>query len=47
MYTIYALIEGAYLLNALGFPADRLRAARGTAHQLVDALLRESRASTA
>jgi AcrR family transcriptional regulator len=37
-YTIYALIEGAYLLRALGFPDDRLRAARRTAHRLVDEL---------
>ena len=39
-YTIYALIEGAYLLRALGFPDDRLRAARRTAHQLVEDLQR-------
>lgn len=37
-FTIYALIEGAYLLNAHGFPDDRLDAARRTAHQLVRAL---------
>ncbi len=37
-YTIYALIEGAYLLRALGFPDDRLRAARHTAHRLVEEL---------
>ncbi len=37
-YTIYALIEGAYLLHALGFPENRLRAARHTARQLVEAL---------
>jgi AcrR family transcriptional regulator len=37
-YTIYALIEGAYLLRALGFPDDRLRAARRTAHKLVEEL---------
>ena len=43
-YTIYALIEGAYLLHANGFPEDRLRAARGTAHQLVEALQREAHA---
>ncbi len=42
-YTIYALIEGAYLLHALGFPEDRLRAARRTAHRLVDELQREAR----
>jgi len=42
-YTIYALIEGAYLLHALGFPDDRLRAARRTAHRLVDELQREAR----
>jgi AcrR family transcriptional regulator len=41
-YTIYALIEGAYLLRALGFPDDRLRAARGTAHRLVEELQREA-----
>jgi AcrR family transcriptional regulator len=41
-YTIYALIEGAYLLHALGFPDDRLRAARRTAHTLVDELQREA-----
>jgi AcrR family transcriptional regulator len=39
-YTIYALIEGAYLLHALGFPDDRLRAARRTAHRLVEELQR-------
>ncbi len=44
-YTIYALIEGAYLLNALGFAEDRMRAARHTAHQLVETLQREARAS--
>ncbi len=44
-YTIYALIEGAYLLHALGFPDDRLRAARRTAHELVEALQREARRS--
>jgi len=42
-YTIYALIEGAYLLNALGFPGDRLHAARRTAHRLVEELQREAR----
>ena len=42
-YAIYALIEGAYLLHAQGFSDDRLRAARRTAHQLVEALQRESR----
>jgi AcrR family transcriptional regulator len=42
-YTIYALIEGAYLLHALGFPDDRLRAARRTAHRLVEELQREAR----
>lgn len=42
-YTIYALIEGAYLLHALGFPDDRLRAARRTAHRLIDELQREAR----
>ena len=41
-YTIYALIEGAYLLRALGFPDDRLQAARRTAHALVDELQREA-----
>jgi AcrR family transcriptional regulator len=40
-YTIYALIEGAYLLRALGFPDDRMRAARRTAHRLVEELHRE------
>ena len=39
-YTIYALIEGAYLLHALGFPDDRLRAARRTAQRLVGELQR-------
>ena len=43
-YTIYALIEGAYLLRALGFPDDRLRAARRTAHRLVEELQREATA---
>ena len=42
-YTIYALIEGAYLLRALGFPDDRLRAARRTAHRLVEELQQEAR----
>ena len=42
-YTIYALIEGAYLLRALGFPDDRLRAARRTAHKLVEELQREAK----
>ena len=42
-YTIYALIEGAYLLRALGFPDDRLRAARRTAHKLVAELQRDAR----
>jgi AcrR family transcriptional regulator len=41
-YTIYALIEGAYLLHALGFPDDRMRAARSTAHRLVEDLQREA-----
>jgi AcrR family transcriptional regulator len=41
-YTVYALIEGAYLLHALGFPDDRLRAARRTAHRLVEELQREA-----
>jgi AcrR family transcriptional regulator len=41
-YTIYALIEGAYLLHALGFPDDRLRAARRTAHRLVEELQLEA-----
>jgi AcrR family transcriptional regulator len=40
-YTIYALIEGAYLLRALGFPDSRMRAARSTAHQLVERLQHE------
>jgi AcrR family transcriptional regulator len=40
-YTIYALIEGAYLLRALGFPDDRLRAARRTAHGIVEELQRD------
>ena len=44
-YTIYALIEGAYLLRALGFADDRLRAARRTAHALVEELRRESGAA--
>ncbi|MCH7869176.1 MAG: TetR family transcriptional regulator C-terminal domain-containing protein [Myxococcales bacterium] len=42
-YTMYALIEGAYLLHALGFPDDRLKAARRTAHMLVEGLQREAR----
>jgi len=42
-YTIYALIEGAYLLHALGFPEDRLRAARRTARDLVEALQHDAR----
>lgn len=44
-YTIYALIEGAYLLQALGFPETRLSAARRTAHNLVEALQSEARRS--
>lgn len=44
-YAIYALIEGAYLLNALGFPDDRLRAARRTAHRLVNELQGRGRGS--
>jgi len=44
-YTIYALIEGAYLLRALGFPEDRLRAARRTAHGLVEELQHEDGAT--
>ena len=44
-YTVYALIEGAYLLRALGFPDDRMRAARRTAHRLVEELQREAWAS--
>jgi len=45
-YTIYALIEGAYLLHALGFPDDRLRAARRTARELVETLQHETRTFT-
>jgi hypothetical protein len=45
-YTIYALIEGAYLLHALGFPDDRLRSARRTARELVETLQHETRTST-
>jgi AcrR family transcriptional regulator len=45
-YTLYALIEGAYLLHALGFPDDRLRAARRTARELVETLQHETRTST-
>jgi len=45
-YTIYALIEGAYLLHALGFPDDRLRAARRTARELVETLQHETGTST-
>jgi AcrR family transcriptional regulator len=41
-YTIYALIEGAYLLRALGFPDDRMQAARRTARRLVEELQREA-----
>jgi AcrR family transcriptional regulator len=41
-YTVYALVEGAYLLHAQGFPANRLRAARRTAHRLVEALQSET-----
>jgi TetR/AcrR family transcriptional repressor of bet genes len=41
-YTIYALVEGAYLLHAQGFPDDRLEAARRTARQLLESLQRES-----
>jgi AcrR family transcriptional regulator len=41
-YTLYALIEGAYLLHALAFPEDRLRAARRTARRLVEELQREA-----
>jgi AcrR family transcriptional regulator len=45
-YTLYALIEGAYLLHALGFPDDRLRAARRTARELVETLQHETRTFT-
>jgi AcrR family transcriptional regulator len=41
-YTIYALIEGAYLLHALAFPDDRLRAARRAAQKLVEDLQHEA-----
>jgi len=41
-YTVYALIEGAYLLHALAFPDDRLRAARRTARRLVEELQRDA-----
>jgi AcrR family transcriptional regulator len=41
-YTLYALIEGSYLLRALGFPDDRLQAARRTAQHLVEELRREA-----
>ena len=44
-YTIYALIEGAYLLRALGFPDDRLRAARRAAHGVVAELQRDAGAT--
>lgn len=44
-YTLYALIEGAYLLRALGFPDDRMRAARRTARELVKALQRDVQTS--
>ena len=44
-YTVYALIEGAYLLHALAFPDDRLRAARRTARRLVEELQREAGAA--
>jgi AcrR family transcriptional regulator len=46
-YTMYALIEGAYLLHALGFSEDRLQAARRTAHRLVEELQREAESSVA
>ena len=38
-YTIYALVEGAYLLHAQGFPDDRLRFARRTARRLLESLV--------
>lgn len=41
-YAIYALTEGAYLLHAVGLPDDRLRAARLAAHQLMEALEKET-----
>ncbi len=44
-YTIYALVEGAYLLHSQGFPDDRLRAARRTARRLVAALQNDTHAS--
>jgi AcrR family transcriptional regulator len=44
-YTVYALVEGAYLLHAQGFPANRLQAARRTARQLVEALQSETHAA--
>ena len=42
-YSIYALIEGAYLLHAQGFPESRLNAARRTAHEMIEALQLEVR----
>ena len=45
-YTLYALIEGAYLLHALGFPDDRLQAARRTARELVETLQHETQTVT-
>ena len=42
-YTLYALIEGAYLLHAQGFPEDRLQAARIAAHKMVRALQAEAK----
>jgi AcrR family transcriptional regulator len=42
-YSIYALIEGAYLLHAQGFPENRLHAARRTARAMVDALQLDAR----
>jgi len=41
-YALYALVEGAYLLHAQGFPDDRLQAARKTARKLVEALQDET-----
>jgi len=45
-YTIYALIEGAYLLHALAFPDDRLRAARRAAQRLVEDLQHEAESAS-
>jgi len=44
-YALYALIEGALLLRAQGFPKNRLAAVRRTARRLIEDLTNEARAA--